>query len=417
MNVMRKAFVMGALAWAAEGAAMERDGARDFDFWMGSWTVHNRRLRERLAGSTTWDEFEATTSARMLLGGVGNEDVYRTGFAGGFTGMSFRFYDNSTGKWSIYWADSRRGVLDPPVVGSFQGDVGTFEGDDQWEGRPVRVRFIWSRTSTPSPRWEQAFSEDGGRTWETNWIMDMTRSGDVTSEEFPVVELRRYETKSGERARFAACFDAYFPEAFQQVGGIVFGQGSERRNENGFTWLRGFPTYAARAEGMWGLYNGPVWKEQAARMNDRLEDAANVLFLRPFAAGRGLRVLPAVDAAGERAGGIIVIQILAVKDGQTDAVAARAEESFAAYRAAGAREGGVLVTLDRPNNFPRHVMRTDGPLLVWVGVVKDEAALQGLRPLAERAARRLGESGGLREEPELVVIEPSPRSRLRWTSR
>src|SRR5262245_53619066 len=101
MNVIRRGFVIGALAVATEGAAMERDGGRDFDFWMGSWKVHNRRLKERLKGSSTWEEFEATSTARLLLGGVGNEDVYRSEFAGGFTGMSFRFYDKSTGKWSI----------------------------------------------------------------------------------------------------------------------------------------------------------------------------------------------------------------------------------------------------------------------------------------------------------------------------
>ncbi len=153
-----------------------REGMGDFDFWMGSWRVHNRRLRERLKGSTTWDEFEATVEARPLLGGVGNEDVYRTAFDGGFTGMSFRFFDKTTGLWSIYWADSRRGTLDPPVVGSFKGDVGVFEGADTFEGRPIRVRFTWSGVTTPAVRWEQAFSQDGGKTWETNWVMEMTRN-------------------------------------------------------------------------------------------------------------------------------------------------------------------------------------------------------------------------------------------------
>lgn len=170
--------LIGAPARGAEGAEMQtRDGAHDFDFWVGSWKIHNRRLRERLKGSTTWDEFEATNDARPLLGGVGNEDVYRTDLAGGFTGMSFRFYDKATGQWWIYWADSRRpGRLDPPVVGSFDGDVGVFEGADTFEGRPIRVRFTWSRVTTPTPRWEQAFSADGGKTWETNWVMEMTRN-------------------------------------------------------------------------------------------------------------------------------------------------------------------------------------------------------------------------------------------------
>ena len=402
------------LTSALEATETSHDGARDFDFLMGSWTVHNRRLRDRLKGSTTWDEFEATSAARPLLGGIGNEDVYRTEYAGGFTGMSFRFFDKAKGQWSIYWADSRRGVLDPPVIGSFAGDIGTFEGSDVFDGRPIRVRFLWSRIKTPTPRWEQAFSADGGKTWETNWVMDFARSDGVTAQEFPMVELRRYAIQPRERDRFALTFDAYFPEAFQQLGGIVFGQGLERRNDTWFTWLRGFPSYDARAEGMWAMYSGPLWKEHAARMNDRLLDAGNVLLLRPLAPGRGLRVLPAVDVASERAGGIVVLQIFAVQAGKADALAARAEDSFAAYRTAGAREAGVLVSLDRPNNFPRHFARDDGPFVVWVGVVKDDGLLNDVASLAGRAASALGASGLLRGEPEWVVIDPTNRSRLRW---
>ena len=154
--------------------------ARDFDFWMGSWSCRNRRLRERLAGSDDWDEFESTVVARPILDGLGNEDEFRTDYAGGFVGMSFRFFDPERKRWSIYWADTRRsGELDPPVFGGFSGDTGVFEGDDTFDGRPIRVRFIWSGITTPTPRWEQAFSEDGGETWETNWIMDFTPTEDA----------------------------------------------------------------------------------------------------------------------------------------------------------------------------------------------------------------------------------------------
>ena len=135
--------------------------SQDFDFWMGRWDVKNRRLVRRLAGSDEWDEFDSKVAARQLPGGLGNEDVFCTEYGGGFVGMSFRFYDPETDQWSIYWADSRRpGLLDPPVVGSFAGGSGVFVGDDTFEGRPIRVRFIWS----------------GITTWETNWIMDFTRA-------------------------------------------------------------------------------------------------------------------------------------------------------------------------------------------------------------------------------------------------
>ena len=151
--------------------------ARDFDFWMGRWNGRNRRLRERLAGCDEWDEFESKSIARSILGGTGNEDVFLTDYAGGYVGMSFRFFDPETGLWSIYWADSRNpGPLEPPVVGSFSGDVGIFEGPDTFEGRPIVVRYIWSGVTTPTPRWEQAFSEDGGETWETNFVSEFTRA-------------------------------------------------------------------------------------------------------------------------------------------------------------------------------------------------------------------------------------------------
>src|SRR5262245_25393836 len=153
------------------------DGSHDFDFWMGSWKVHNHYLRERLRGSSDWVNFEATSVARPLLDGLGNEDEFRTEHEGGFIGMSLRFFDPTTETWWIYWADTRRpGELDAPVVGAFDGDVGVFEGADTFEGRPIKVRFVWSGVTTPTPRWEQAFSADDGETWEVNWVMEFTRA-------------------------------------------------------------------------------------------------------------------------------------------------------------------------------------------------------------------------------------------------
>jgi hypothetical protein len=156
-------------------AVSVRDGSHDFDFQTGRWRVHNERLVKRLQGSSEWDTFEATLTARLLPGGLGNIDEYRTEYWPGFVGLSLRIYDRRTGQWSIYWASNQIGTLEPPVVGSFASGVGVFDGRQELDGRPIVVRFTWSGITGTSARWEQAFSPDEGRTWEKNWIMVLTR--------------------------------------------------------------------------------------------------------------------------------------------------------------------------------------------------------------------------------------------------
>jgi hypothetical protein len=157
--------------------AATRSGARDFDFFHGTWHVVNERLRQRLAGSDEWERFDAEVTCWPILGGVGNVDSFRPEWPGheGFAGASFRLFDPATGLWSIWWADNVVCRLFPPVTGGFHDGIGEFFGDDEEGGRPVRVRFVWSGISADTARWEQAFSPDGGATWETNWIMTMTR--------------------------------------------------------------------------------------------------------------------------------------------------------------------------------------------------------------------------------------------------
>jgi hypothetical protein len=152
------------------------DGRHDFDFLFGRWRVRSRRLAERLQGATGWQEFEATAEAQPLPTGLGNQDVFRSDHIPGFVGMTFRFFDPGARTWALHWVDNQVGILEPPVIGSFTGDTGVFKGADVFRGRPITVRFIWSRG--PSPRWEQAFSADGGRSWETNWVMEFTRVAD-----------------------------------------------------------------------------------------------------------------------------------------------------------------------------------------------------------------------------------------------
>lgn len=146
----------------------------DFDFLIGSWRVANRRLRQRLVGCTEWEEFEATSRAWALLDGSANIDEFR--FPDGTSALTLRLFDPARRLWSLYWATSVHGTLLPPVSGGFTDGVGTFYGDDVHESTPVRVRYVWSGITPTEARWEQAYSADGERTWETNWIMQLERT-------------------------------------------------------------------------------------------------------------------------------------------------------------------------------------------------------------------------------------------------
>jgi hypothetical protein len=155
----------------------ETDGRRDFDFLHGRWRIHNRRLARRLQTCTDWEEFEATYECYPVIGGFGNVDHFHATFTDGkpLEGMSVRIFDPASQRWSIYWADNRVCQLLPPVVGRIVNGSGDFYGDDVCNGTPVRVVYHWSVTTPTSARWEQEFSADGGATWESNWIMEMTR--------------------------------------------------------------------------------------------------------------------------------------------------------------------------------------------------------------------------------------------------
>jgi hypothetical protein len=142
-----------------------------------------------------------------------------------------------------------------------------------------------------------------------------------------------------------------------------------------------------------------------------------VLLLRPLSSDRGITILPAVDLITDADGaqGIVVAEIFAIKANEVEAFANAAEPTFAGYRAAGVREAGVLVTLDVPNNYPQLPFRTDGPYLVWLGILKDNQMLENeFNPLAERSRQSLSATGLIRATPELVVLDPTHRSRLRW---
>jgi hypothetical protein len=158
----------------AGASANENPGANDFDFEFGTWRVHHRMKRP----SGEWIEFEGTSSDRGLNDGSANVEE-NTFFrpTGNTQGIALRAFDKKTGLWAIWWVDSRdpHAPLDPPVKGRFVNGVGTFESDSIVNGKPQRTRFIWSHITRTSARWEQAFSDDNGKTWDTNWVMEFKR--------------------------------------------------------------------------------------------------------------------------------------------------------------------------------------------------------------------------------------------------
>lgn len=161
-----------------------RDGSHDFDFLYGKWKMPNHRLVKRLAGSHDWEDFMSYDECHPLPGGLGDEDFFKTAHWKDFVGMTTRTYDPKTGLWRLYWVDNTfsGGVMEAPVVGKFEGNVGVFEAPDTFDGKPIVVRFTWTvhpKGDKVVADWAQAFSADGGKTWETNWTNQIIRMDDA----------------------------------------------------------------------------------------------------------------------------------------------------------------------------------------------------------------------------------------------
>jgi hypothetical protein len=182
------AFFSGAIRVSAQtdGNAMKagqppqrRDGQRDFDFEIGTWKIHLKRLEHPLTGSHTWVEFDGTSVTRKVWNGRANLEEFETeGPSGHVEGLTLRLYNPQAHQWSLYWANGKDGVLNLPTIGEFKNDRGEFFDQEPYNGRYIFVRYIWSEITPNTAHFEQSFSEDGGKTWEVNWITDQTRVSD-----------------------------------------------------------------------------------------------------------------------------------------------------------------------------------------------------------------------------------------------
>jgi hypothetical protein len=160
-----------------QAVAEERDGQHDFDFEFGHWKVHNRRLLHPLTGSNEWVDFDGTLVARPIWEGRANMDEFEADTPSGHQdGMTVRTYNPKSHQWYIYWTNSKSGSFGlPPTVGKFTNGRGEFYDQEEFNGKNIFVRFLWTMPEPDKPRWEQAFSVDGGKTWETNYIITYAR--------------------------------------------------------------------------------------------------------------------------------------------------------------------------------------------------------------------------------------------------
>jgi hypothetical protein len=159
-------------------AAVPASSAADFDFLLGQWQVHNRRLRERQASPacSEWDEFPAMLSLHKALLGLANVERYTANLQGqDYEGMALRLFDPATKLWTIYWISSNAPVMDThPVVGSFDGDIGRFYARHAHPDGDRIVLYQWDKRDPQRPIWSQAISIDEGQQWEWNWFMDLS---------------------------------------------------------------------------------------------------------------------------------------------------------------------------------------------------------------------------------------------------
>jgi hypothetical protein len=166
-----------------QASTTERDGRHDFDFEIGSWKIHLKRRLHPLTGSNTWVEFDGTSITRKLWDGRAQIEQFETDGQGDhIEGLTLRTYNPESHQWRLYWANSKVGILDPPQVGEFKHGHGEFYAQDTINGKTILIRFLWTNTATSTPHFEQSFSDDGGKTWEVNWITDQTRVSDTEEE-------------------------------------------------------------------------------------------------------------------------------------------------------------------------------------------------------------------------------------------
>ena len=154
----------------------QRDGQHDWDMFFGTWKMHLKRRLRPLTGSNEWQEFESHDATRKIWDGRANlDELEADGTSGHIEGLTVRLYNPRSHQWSIYWANASAPTLDIPTIGGFKNGRGEFYDQEMFHDRAIFVRYVWTNVSDKSGDFEQSFSDDGGKTWEPNWITTMER--------------------------------------------------------------------------------------------------------------------------------------------------------------------------------------------------------------------------------------------------
>jgi hypothetical protein len=175
-----------------------RDGQHDFDFELGRWNIHLKRRLHPLTGSAVWVEFDGTSVTRKVWEGRSQLEEFETdsGASGHIEGLTLRLYNPQSHQWSLYWANAKDGIVVPAQIGEFKNGSGEFFGQDTLNGKSILIRFVWSNTNTGMPHFEQSFSDDGGKSWEVNWITDQTRVPDESADASPAPTIAQTDPRA-----------------------------------------------------------------------------------------------------------------------------------------------------------------------------------------------------------------------------
>lgn len=370
----------------------------DFDFLEGNWNIRNKKLKSRLTNCNDWLEFDATHEMRKVLAGIGNVENFCAIINGAYyEGMGVRLFNPSTRLWSIYWSDSNSGIMETPVVGSFDKNVGSFFCKDIFMGREILMQFQFDAANPDKPIWSQAFSPDNGKTWERNWYMYFSKagaeepaptkdSGTVTSPgiDINVIELRNYILRPGTRDAFINYFKQHFIGTQNEMGGYTPAQFKVKNAEDNFFWIRGFNDMQSRSKFLPVFYHGPVWKQYGAGANSMLLNNDNVYLLKRLTYNNGNPEHgKPVNISRLKAGGNIAVVDFYIANSKLDQLISFFSGKYLpVLKNAGIENYSLWISELTENDFPRLPVFQDKNLLVVITFYKDELEFKSKQKIA-----------------------------------